>query len=71
MNSGIYIENSFVRNDMIEAPENYVKIYLLLLSYGENGITDRMIAKILDISEEEVFEGRLYWKKKKEKKIGC
>lgn len=45
MNSGIYIENSFVRNDMIEAPENYVKIYLLLLSYGENGITDRMIAK--------------------------
>lgn len=68
MNSGIYIENAFVRNDMIEAPENYVKIYLLLLSYGENGITDRMIAKILDISEEEVFEGRLYWKKKKEKK---
>lgn len=59
------LENVFINHYMPQAPGSYVKVYILGLKYAQNhsstALTNEIIAKSLDISEQEVAEAWKYW----------
>lgn len=57
------VENIFINEYMVSAPENFVKIYLVALMYTDLGKepSDGDIAKNLGIEEEEVKRAWKYW----------
>ena len=57
------VENMFINEYMPMAPGEYVKVYLFALMYADIGeeMSNRMIAKQLDIQEEDVLKAWNYW----------
>ena len=59
------IENMFINEYMPSAPGEYVKVYLFALMYADldQPVTDGMLAKELDMKEEDVRSAWDYWEK--------
>jgi len=57
------VENIFINEFMTAAPGDYVKVYLLSLMYANSGIAadNALIAKQLDMEEEDVLKSWNYW----------
>lgn len=59
------LENVFINHYMPQAPGSYVKVYILGLKYAQNhsntALTNEIIAKSLDISEQDVVDAMKYW----------
>jgi len=60
------VENLFIGEYMLDAPGDYVKVYLLALMYAqiEEPITSLSIAKQLSVSVETVDKAWLYWEER-------
>ena len=61
--SNTAVENIFIHEYMVAAPDTYVKIYLLSLMYAELGeaLDHADIAKQLSLAEEDVLKAWTYW----------
>jgi DnaD/phage-associated family protein len=59
------LENVFINHYMPQAPGNFVKVYILGMKYAQNqsntSLSNEIIAKTLDISEEETLQAWKYW----------
>ena len=68
------VENMFINEYMPMAPGEYVKVYLFALMYADIGeeMSNRMIAKQLDIQEEDVLKAWNYWehRRSEERRVG-
>ncbi|NLY71847.1 MAG: DnaD domain protein [Clostridiales bacterium] len=60
------VENVFINEYMIDAPGDYVKVFLLGLMYAEINMSmnNKTIAKQLSLEEEDVLKAWTYWEKK-------
>ena len=60
------VENLFAAEYMLDAPGDYVKVYLLALMYAQiaEPVTSLSIAKQLSVSVETVDKAWIYWEKK-------
>lgn len=60
------VENVFINEFMIDAPGDYVKVYLFALMYAEirMAMTNDTIAKQLSMDEEDVLKAWTYWESK-------
>ncbi|MGI6751754.1 MAG: DnaD domain protein [Anaerovoracaceae bacterium] len=60
------VENVFINEYMIDAPGDYVKVYLFALMYGEInvGMNNESIAKQLKLPIEDVLKAWTYWEGK-------
>lgn len=57
------VENMFINEYMVQAPGNYVKVYLLALMYADINVPleNDIIAKQLSMADEEVLMAWTYW----------
>lgn len=60
------VENVFINEYMIDAPGDFVKVYLIALMYGEISMpmNHEAIAKQLSLDEEDVLKAWTYWEGK-------